>query len=112
METYKQEVFCMVISKEQVIKEIAIREGIPLPVVRSLYLTLEKYIFEILSLASSVDKVDLKLFNGISIDCSYKGEKKMIHPETGELFETTAKILAKPKITRYYNRRLNGYFND
>lgn len=107
-----QEVFYTVINKEQMIKEIAIREGVPLPVVQSIYMTLENYIFELLSLASSVDKVELKLFNGISIDCSYRSEKKMIHPETGELFETTAKIWAKPKITRYYNRRLNGYFNN
>ncbi len=112
MEAYMQEVFYTVINKEQIIKEIAIREGIPLPVAQSVYLTLENYIFELLSLASSVDKVSLKLFNGISIDCSYKGEKKMIHPETGELFETSPKIWARPKITRYYNRRLNGYFNS
>lgn len=102
----------MVINKEQLIKELARREAIPLPVVQSLYLSLENYIFELLSLAASAERVDLKLFNGISIDCSYKKGKKMIHPETGELFETNAKIWAKPKITRYYNRKLNGYFNN
>ena len=28
------------------------------------------------------------------------------------LFETNAKIWAKPRITRYYNRKLNGYFDE
>ena len=36
----------------------------------------------------------------------------MIHPESGDLFETNAKIWAKPRITRYYNRKLNGYFDE
>lgn len=99
--------FYTVINKEQIIRELARREAIPLPVVQSLYLTLENYIFELLSLTTSVEEIELKLFNGISIDCSYKSERKMIHPESGELFETDAKIWAKPKITRYYNRKLN-----
>lgn len=101
-----------VISKEQVIKEVARREGIALTEMQSLYSTLENYIFETLSSATSVEDIELKLFNGISIDCKYKVEKKMIHPENGELFETNAKIWAKPRITRYYNRKLNGYFEN
>lgn len=91
------------------IKEVAKREGIPLSTMQSLYWTLENYVFETLSSATSTENIDLKLFNGISIDCSYKNEKEMIHPENGELFVTNAKIWAKPKITRYYNRKLNRY---
>ena len=99
------------INKEQVIKEIAKREGIPLSTVQSLYLTLENYIFEMLSSATPTEDVDLKLFNGININCSHKKEKEMKHPETGEAFRTEDKIWAKPKITRYYNRKLNGYYD-
>ena len=102
----------MVINKEQLIREIARREGIPLSTVRSLYCTLENYIFEILASATSAQKIELKLFNGISIDCQYKSEKEIIHPMYGKSFETNAKIWAKPKITRYYNRKLNVYFED
>lgn len=36
----------------------------------------------------------------------------MKHPESGDLFKTNAKIWAKPKITIYYNRKLNGYFEE
>lgn len=99
-----------VIGKEQIIKEIAKREGVPLSTVQSLYWTLENYIFEMLSSATPTESVNLKLFNGISIDCEYRSEKEMIHPESGELFESNARIWAKPKITRHYNRKLNGYF--
>ena len=35
----------------------------------------------------------------------------MIHPETGDIFETQDKIWARPKITRYYNRKLNESCN-
>ena len=94
------------------IKEVAKREGIPLSTVQSLYWTLENYIFEALSSATSTEKIELKLFNGLSIDCEYKQGKEMIHPESGNLFETNAKIWAKPRITRYYNRKLNGYFDE
>lgn len=100
------------INKEQVIKEIAKREGLPLSTVQSLYWTLENYIFEKLSSATSTDDINLKLFNGISINCTYKNKKEMNHPETGESFETDSKIWAKPKITRHYNRKLNGYFDE
>ena len=94
------------------IKEIAKREGLPLSTVQSLYWTLENYIFEKLSSATSTENVEIKLFNGISIDCSYKNVREMKHPESGELFESNAKIWAKPKITRHYNRKLNGYFDE
>ena len=104
--------FYTVINKEQVIKEVAKREGIPLSTLQSIYWTLENYIFEMLSSATPTEKIELKLFNGISIDCEYKHSKKMIHPESGDLFETNAKIWAKPRITRYYNRKLNGYFDE
>ena len=104
--------FYTVINKEQVIKEVAKREGIPLSTLQSIYWTLENYIFEMLSSATPTEKIELKLFNGISIDCEYKNSKEMIHPESGDLFETNAKIWAKPRITRYYNRKLNGYFDE
>lgn len=100
----------MVITKDRIISEIAKREGLPLSAVQSFYLTLENYIFESLSSATPAENIELKLFHGISIDCSYQSGKEMLHPETGELFQTNAKIWAKPKITRYYNRKLNGYF--
>ena len=80
--------FYTVINKEQVIKEVAKREGIPLSTLQSAYWTLENYIFETLSSATPTEKIELKLFNGISIDCEYKHSKEMIHPESGDLFET------------------------
>ena len=104
--------FYTVINKEQVIKEVAKREGISLSTMQSAYWTLENYIFETLSSATPTEKIELKLFNGISINCEYKHSKEMLHPESGYLFETNNKIWAKPKITRYYNRKLNGYFDD
>jgi len=78
---------------------------------QSLYWTLENYIFETLSSATFHNNINLKLFNGISIDCSYKPGKEIVHPKSGKLSESKAKIWAKPKITRYYNRKLNRYFD-
>lgn len=100
-----------VITREKLISDVARQEGIPLPVMQSLYKTLEKYIFESLSCATLAENVEIKVFNGLSIDCTYQKAKKMIHPETGQLFETEDRIWAKPKLTRYYNRKLNGYFD-
>jgi hypothetical protein len=78
---------------------------------QSIYKTLEKYIFENLSSTTPTENTEIKVFSGLSIDCTYQKAKEMIHPETGELFETEDNIWAKPKLTRYYNRKLNGYFD-
>ena len=37
---------------------------------------------------------------------------KRLLKDLSYLFETNAKIWAKPRITRYYNRKLNGYFDE
>jgi hypothetical protein len=79
---------------------------------QSIYKTLEKYIFENLSSTTPTDEVEIKLLSGLSIDCKYQKGKDMIHPETGEMFYTEDKIWAKPHITRYYNRKLNCYFDE
>ncbi len=101
-----------VITKDRIISDVAKREGISLSTMQSLYKTLENYIFENLSSATPTNDIDIKLFNGISIDCTYQDKREMIHPETGERFETNEKIWARPRVTRYYNRKLNGYFEE
>lgn len=102
----------MVITKEKLISDIAKKEEIPLSTLQSIYKTLENYIFENLSSTTPTKNVEIKLFNGISIESTYHKSKEMIHPETGEIFETQDKIWAKPKITRYYNRKLNEKFTN
>ena len=76
--------FCTVINKEQVIKEVAKREGIPLSTVQSLYWTLENYIFEKLSSATSTENVEIKLLKTID-DINIIPESKIMSLNSYEL---------------------------
>ena len=99
-----------IITKNKIIKEVAKKEGLSVATMRSIYQTLENYIFDSLSNADQNKNINLQLFNGISIESSYIKEKEVKHPKTGKIFLTGSKIWAKPKITRHYNRKLNNYF--
>ena len=68
-----------VINKEQVIKEVAKREGIPLSTLQSVYWTLENYIFETLSSATPTEKIELKLKGELTfIEYQALGKRKYI----------------------------------
>ena len=76
--------------------------------VRKVFKTAEKIIFDHLSSTTPSETNTIKPFDGLSIECKYI-PKKEIH--TYDDILVNEKIWAKPKITRHYNRKLNGYFD-
>lgn len=95
----------MIITQERLIQELAEKEDLPPALVRRMTSTLEELIFHYLSMASPTETVTLKPFSGLSIECKYIPERQM-HTYTD--IRCRERIWAKPKITRYYNRKLNA----
>lgn len=98
----------MIITQENLVKQIANREDIDVATVRKTFQSAEKIIFDYLSSTTSSESMIIKLMDGLSLECNYIPGKK-IH--TYDDIVCKPRIRAKPKITRYYNRKLNGYFN-
>ena len=98
----------MTITQEKIIKEIAEKEDINVATVRKVFKRAEKCIFAYLSSTTPTDNTVVKILDGLSLECNYVPEKE-IH--TYDDIVCKPRIWSKPKITRYYNRKLNGYFD-
>lgn len=101
-----------VISKETLINEVASQEGIQVSAFRQYYETLENIIVDHLSSTTPTNDVKIKLFDGLSVECKYVPQTKMEHPDTRKEIIVPEKIWAKPKITRYFNRKINMTFHN
>lgn len=97
----------MVVTQEELIRQIAGWKEQDIAAVRTIFKTAETVIFDYLSSAGPSESVTIKLLDGISLECSYV-PPKVIH--TFDEIACGAKIWTKAKVTRYYNRKLNGYF--
>lgn len=98
----------MILTQDDLIKRIAKREDINVAMVRKVFKSAEKIIFDHLSSTTPSETNTIKPFDGLSIECKYMPEKE-IH--TYDDILVNEKIWAKPKITRHYNRKLNRYFD-
>lgn len=97
----------MNITQEILIQQIAETEELHAAMVRRVFKTAEKIIFNHLSSTTPSEKTVIKLLDGLTLECNYIPGKE-IH--TYDDITCKPKIWAKPRITRYYNRKLNGYF--
>ena len=98
----------MIITQETLVKQIANKDDIDVATVRKIFRSAEKIIFDYLSSTTSSGDTIVKLMDGLSLECNYIPEKE-IH--TYDDIVCKPRIRVKPKITRYYNRKLNGYFD-
>ena len=98
----------MIITQDTLIKQIADKEDINVATVREIFKSAEDIIFDHLSSTTSSENTIIKILDGLSLECKYVPEKE-IH--TYDDITCKPKIWTKPKITRYYNRKLNGYFD-
>ena len=76
--------------------------------VRKVFKDAEKIIFDHLSSTTPSETMIAKPLDGLSIECQYVPEREVFGFGT---FIAEDRIKAKPKITRHYNRKLNGYFD-
>ena len=98
----------MIITQENLIRDIAAKEDTTVATVRRIFKSAEDVIFDYLSSTTPSENTTIKVLDGLSIECNYIPERK-IHTYDDIICEP--KIWAKPKITRYFNRKLNGYFD-
>lgn len=99
----------MIIRQEDLIKQIAEhRTNIPISAIREVFKSAEDAVFSCLSSATASETVTIKLLDGLSLECSYIPEKQ-IHTYDDILCKS--RIRAKAKVTRYYNKKLNGFLN-
>lgn len=98
----------MILTQDNLVKQIAENEDINVATVREIFKSAEDIIFDYLSSTTPSEKRIIKLLDGLSLECKYIPEKE-IH--TYDDITCKPKIWTKPKITRYYNRKLNGYFD-
>lgn len=98
----------MILTQDKLIKQIAKREDINVAMVRKVFKSAEKIIFDHLSSTTPSESNIIKPLDGLSIECRYMPKKEM---HTYDDIFVNEKIWAKPKITRHYNRKLNGYFH-
>jgi hypothetical protein len=103
----KQEETILIITQENLIAQIAGREEISPVTVRRIFKSAEDIIFNHLSSTTSSEHTVIKVLDGLSLECSLLPERK-IH--TYDTIVCKERLWTKPKITRYYNRKLNGYF--
>ena len=99
----------MTVTQDILIKQIAEKEDIDIATVRRVFKSAEDIIFDYLSSTTQSDKNVIKLWDGLSLECKYVPEKE-IH--TYNDIVCKPRIWARSKITRYYNRKLNGYFEN
>lgn len=99
----------MTLTQENLVKQIAEKEDINVATVRKIFKSAEAIIFDYLSSTTPSENKTIKLLDGLSLECNYIPEKE-IH--TYDDIVCKPRIWTKPKITRYYNRKLNGYFDE
>ena len=99
----------MILTQDDLIKRIAKKEDINVAIVRKVFKCAEKIIFDHLSSTTPSEKMNVKPMDGLNIECQYVPEKKVFGFGN---FVAEDRIKAKPKITRHYNRKLNGYFDE
>lgn len=98
----------MIITQENLVNQIATKEDIDAATVRKIFKSAESIIFDYLSSTTPSENTIIKLLDGLCMECNYIPAKE-IHTYDDMLCKP--RIWVKPKITRYYNRKLNGYFD-
>lgn len=98
----------IVITKENLIRDISKQTNKSIGDVKEVYNTLEKTIFDILSSVDVNGDISIRLFEGISLDGIYVSEKTKKNNLTGELSLVESKIKPKFNITRSYCEKLNN----
>ena len=99
----------MTITQENLLQQIAGSGDMNIATVRQVFKTAENIIFGLLSSTTSQENTIVKVMDGLSLECAYIPEKQ-IH--TYDDITCNPRIRVRPKVTRYYNRKLNGYFDE
>ena len=95
-------------TKENLIKDISKQTNNNISDVKEIYNALENLVFDILSSVDENRDVDIRLFEGISLDGTYVPAKEKKNNLTGKTSFVESKIKPKFNITRSYVEKLNN----
>ena len=95
-------------TKENLIKDIAKQTNKNISDVKEIYNALENLVFDILFSVDENRDVDIRLFEGISLDGIYVPAKEKKNNLTGKTSLVESKIKPKFNITRSYVEKLNS----
>lgn len=95
-------------TKENLIKDISKQTNNNISDVKEIYNALENLVFDILSSVDENKDVDIRLFEGISLDGTYVPAKEKKNNLTGKTSLVESKIKPKFNITRSYVEKLNN----
>lgn len=96
----------MIVTQENLIRQIAAREDMHTELVRQIFKSAEDLVFQYLSSTTPSENTVVKILDGLSLECNYIPEKQ-IH--TYDDIICRPRIRARPRVTRYYNRKLNNF---
>ena len=95
-------------TKENLIKDISKQTNNNISDVKEIYNALENLVFDVLSSVNEDRDVDIRLFEGISLDGIYVPAKEKKNNLTGKTSLVESKIKPKFNITRSYVEKLNN----
>lgn len=97
----------MLITQDNLIKEVSKREGIDVATVRDIFKATEDFIFDQLSSRSPSVGVVIKVLNGLNIERKYIPEKKS-HKGLFQDACISEHTKIKANITKHYNTKVNN----
>lgn len=96
----------MVITQDNLMKEIAKKQDVDVSTVRNIFKSAEEIIFEHLSSTIPSENIVVKLLSGINIERKYVQQKKYSKGMFQNL-DCPAHVRTKASLSTYYNRQVN-----
>ncbi|HIT89066.1 MAG TPA: HU family DNA-binding protein [Candidatus Merdenecus merdavium] len=96
------------VTKQQMIEAIARENNIDIEIVKKVYNRFEQNVFLMLQSVTPEEPVEIRAFEGISIQGVHQSEREKKLNYNGEKATIPSRIRAIAKITRNYNKKLNN----
>lgn len=97
----------MVITQDELIKQISKKEDIDIATVRKIFKSAENCIFDYLSSASPIENICLKIFNGFNISRKYEKDKIYSKGMFKEI-DCPEHVKINGHVTHYYKNKINS----
>lgn len=101
----------MIITQDKLIRQIAEKEEINAATVRQLFRSTEDIIFDYLSSTAPTETIQIKLFNGVTIERTYI-KKKTYSKGMFQNIDCPEHVKAKATLSKYYNGQVNRTLFD
>ena len=101
----------MIITQDNLIRQIADREDIDVATVRGIFESAESIIFDHLSSTVPSENIIIKLLNGVNVERKFI-EKKRYTKGMFQNIECPDRVSVKAGFSKYYTKRVNEELNN